>query len=93
MPMPVETRHMPVKPTIGATGHSGGRSSGSALRGVPSAVGTGVVADNAVAQASAEEEIVAPAVIAKPIPKPVDPVVTRAIESAASNPLRSGVQR
>ena len=102
MPKPVETRHMPVKPTIGAT------KAPASGRG---AIGTGVAsrkaltttnaltsdqgdaADNAVAQASAEEEIAAPPVIARPIPKPTDPVVTRTMESTASNPLRSGVQR
>jgi outer membrane protein TolC len=63
------------------------------------AIGTGV------AQASAETEAPTPTVIARPLPRPADPVVTRTIEpgsylapqwgaaDAVANPLRSGVTR
>ncbi len=89
-PAPVETRNQPSPRT----------PVGNALRSVPGPVGTGVAAESTattVVQASAEEIIVEPPVIARPIPKvapkAVDPVVTRAIETADSNPLRSGVRR
>jgi hypothetical protein len=92
-PVPVETRSTPA-PRIPV---------GNALRGVPGAIGTGIAAAKAttgdqpaaatVALTSANETIVEPPVIARPIPKPADPAVTRNIEPASSNPLRSGVQR
>ena len=89
-PVPVETRSTPA-PRIPV---------GSALRGVPSAIGTGIASAkvttdgqapvSTVALTSADETIVEPPVIARPIPKPTNPVVTRNIEPASSNPLRGG---
>jgi outer membrane protein TolC len=95
--VPMETMHTPAKAA---------RSSvGTARRSAASTVGTGVVAtsaltsassdaaDGTVVHASAAEEIVTPPVIARPIPKPAEPVATRSFEPDLSNPLRSGARR
>ncbi len=91
LPTPIETRAMPRAATPVASAVEAATSG----RGddVESAIGTGVV------KASAEVEVVTPVarpVAAKPTPRAVDPVVTRAIDPATyraptptvANPLR-----
>jgi outer membrane protein TolC len=77
MPKPVETRHLSPSPAVGAI--------------KAPTTGRGATLETVVAQASAESDVepAAPAVVAKP----ANPVVSRTIEPAGSNPLRGGMRR
>jgi hypothetical protein len=104
-PLPVETRHVPSpRVPVGNALRGVPNAVGTGVapqHALATAAGEGaesaVAPASAVIPASAAEAIVEPPVIARPIPKAapksVDPVVTRTIEPADANPLRSGMRR
>ena len=100
-PQPMETRHQPSQPAIGMAGHT--RKDVAAATGTSEkALTSGQGATTPAQPAAGAAEIENPYVVAKPIPKPANPVVTKTIQPASfsapidaaiANPLRASGRR